>query len=174
MATVIDDNATLEVTGAQTANKSQLEHGVTYTVATYNIGFGASRDLLRRFLVLWQMSYLRCLPKRLANTSAGLNRTFPGLIASKRVTRRIPPKLPPQVTPQVRRLVAALGMDQLSAATLKERLGLSDTKSFRALYLRPALNEHLIEMTIPDKPRSRNQQYRLTSKGHALLRNSGA
>ena len=80
----------------------------------------------------------------------------------------------PQVTPQVRRLVAALGMDQLSAATLKERLGLSDTKSFRALYLRPALNEHLIEMTIPDKPRSRNQQYRLTSKGHTLLHNSGA
>lgn|GEM_PF-6888739 len=100
MATVIDDNATLEVTGAQTANKSQLEHGVTYTVATYNIGFGASRDLLRRFLVLWQMSYLRCLPKRLANTSAGLNRTFPGLIASKRVTRRMPPKLPPKLPPK--------------------------------------------------------------------------
>ena len=37
----IDDGIQLEVTGATTANKAQLEHGIAYTVATYNIGFGA-------------------------------------------------------------------------------------------------------------------------------------
>lgn len=37
----IDDNVELAVDGAATANKDQLEHGVAYTVATYNIGFGA-------------------------------------------------------------------------------------------------------------------------------------
>ena len=37
----IDDGIQLEVTGATTANKAQLEHGIAYTVATYNVGFGA-------------------------------------------------------------------------------------------------------------------------------------
>jgi len=38
---------------------------------------------------------------------------------------------------------------------------LSDAKSFRQRYLLPALTEKLIEMTIPDKPNSRLQKYRL-------------
>jgi ATP-dependent DNA helicase RecG len=32
------------------------------------------------------------------------------------------------------------------------------------------MEDGLIEMTIPDKPRSSNQQYRLTDKGRALLK----
>jgi len=44
-------------------------------------------------------------------------------------------------------------------------MGLSDRKSFRARYLKPALKDDLIEMTIPDKPNSRLQKYRLTGKG---------
>lgn len=35
-------------------------------------------------------------------------------------------------------------------------------------YLRPALEDELIEMTLPDKPRSRLQKYRLTARGQAL------
>ncbi len=38
---------------------------------------------------------------------------------------------------------------------LQSTLGLSDRKSFRARYLKSALAEGLIEMTIPDKPNSR-------------------
>lgn len=41
-------------------------------------------------------------------------------------------------------------------------LQLKDDKHFRQLYLIPAIEQGLIEMTIPDKPRSRNQKYRLT------------
>ena len=37
----IEDNVTLEVTGAATAEAQQLELGTFYTAATYNIGFGA-------------------------------------------------------------------------------------------------------------------------------------
>jgi ATP-dependent DNA helicase RecG len=36
-------------------------------------------------------------------------------------------------------------------------------------YLEPALQLDLIEMTIPDKPRSSKQKYRLTQKGRDIL-----
>lgn len=35
--------------------------------------------------------------------------------------------------------------------------------------MKPALAEELIEMTIPDKPNSRLQKYRLTDKGREYL-----
>lgn len=53
---------------------------------------------------------------------------------------------------------------------LQEALNLQDRKSFRERYLKPALAEGLIEMTIPDKPRSRLQKYRLTGKGREVLK----
>ena len=36
-------------------------------------------------------------------------------------------------------------------------------------YLEPILNNYLIEMTIPDKPKSKNQKYQLTNKGKQTL-----
>jgi len=48
-------------------------------------------------------------------------------------------------------------------------LGLKDRTHLRERYLAPALTEGFIELTIPDKPNSRMQKYRLTDKGHALL-----
>ncbi len=50
------------------------------------------------------------------------------------------------------------------------KLGLKDRMHFSQAYLQPALEEDLIEMTIPDKPKSRLQKYRLTSKGRELVR----
>ncbi len=59
-----------------------------------------------------------------------------------------------------RRLLSALGNETLSAAELMERLGLSHRPTFRKNYLNPALDEKLIERTIPHKPNSRNQKYK--------------
>ncbi len=56
---------------------------------------------------------------------------------------------------------------------LQFTLGLSDRKSFRERYLKPALTDSLIEMTIPDKPNSRLQKYRLTDKGRQWLEQHG-
>ena len=46
-----------------------------------------------------------------------------------------------------------------TAVTLMELLGLKSKESFRKNYLNPAIELQLIRMTVPDKPRSRNQRY---------------
>ncbi len=68
-----------------------------------------------------------------------------------------------QVTDQdspINRLLAALGNEELSAAEIMNRLGLSHRPTFRKNYLIPALDKRFIERTIPDKPNSKNQKYR--------------
>ena len=52
---------------------------------------------------------------------------------------------------------------------LRAALGLKNDEHFRKAYLLPALHAGLIEMTIPDKPRSRNYRYRLTLAGREFL-----
>jgi Fic family protein len=82
------------------------------------------------------------------------------------------PQVSPQVTPQVRELLAVF-QGEMSREALQAALGLSDRKSFRERYLKPVLADGLIEMTVPDKPNSRLQQYRLTDKGRQWLAQYG-
>ncbi len=63
----------------------------------------------------------------------------------------------------IERLLAMLGNEELSATELMQRLGLSHKPTFRKNYLNPAIEQNLIERTIPDKPNSRNQKYRKRS-----------
>lgn len=62
--------------------------------------------------------------------------------------------------PYVQKLLDVLGDEVLSATEIMERLGLSHRPTFRKNYLVPALAQRIIEMTIPEKPKSRNQRYR--------------
>ena len=57
---------------------------------------------------------------------------------------------------------------EMSRAELLAALLLTDRKNLRTSYLQPALDAGLIEMTLPDKPTSRNQRYRRTADGEAL------
>ena len=75
----------------------------------------------------------------------------------------------PQVNECVERLIGA-AQREASRAELQAALKLRDRRSFINAYLKPALEAGLIEMTLPDKPTSRNQRYRRTSAGEALAR----
>jgi len=81
----------------------------------------------------------------------------------------VPPVTPP-VTPPVAVLVRLLGQTgALGNADIRRHLGLKDRTHLRERYLDPALADGLVEPTIPDKPQSRLQQYRLTAKGADVL-----
>ena len=58
----------------------------------------------------------------------------------------------------------------ISRKELMAQLGLNHVENFRLVYLHPAIEAGLIERTLPDKPQSRHQQYRLTEKGQRWLR----
>ena len=48
-------------------------------------------------------------------------------------------------------------------------LGLRHWRTFQGNYLTPLLENGILERTIPDKPKSRLQKYRLSATGAALL-----
>ncbi|NUN08322.1 MAG: hypothetical protein HUU54_04020 [Ignavibacteriaceae bacterium] len=75
----------------------------------------------------------------------------------------------PYVTPYEldQQLILVLS-GEMNRPDLQKKLGIKDTKHFRNSYLKPALKKGWIEMTIPDKPKSKNQKYRLTEKGKLL------
>ena len=80
------------------------------------------------------------------------------------------PQVSQQVAPQVGVLIKALykADKPQTRNELQTHLSLKDRESFRERYLKPALEAGLIEMTIPGKPTSRLQQYRLTELGRKL------
>ncbi len=66
-------------------------------------------------------------------------------------------------------LLVALEDGSRSAQSLRQATGIRHRPTFRANYLHPALAEGLIERTLPEKPNSRLQQYRLTANGRDRL-----
>ena len=74
------------------------------------------------------------------------------------------------VTDPVDQVLVALVDGPLAPSVIQSRVGLKHRPTFRANYLHPALESGLIEMTLPDKPSSRLQKYRLGAAGHARLR----
>jgi len=54
------------------------------------------------------------------------------------------------------------GKESLDTVKLMNKLGLSHRPTFRKNYLHPSLKAGYVEMTIPDKPRSSKQRYRIT------------
>jgi ATP-dependent DNA helicase RecG len=81
----------------------------------------------------------------------------------------VTPQVTPEVTPEVEKMLAAI-TGEMTRGEIQKKLGLKDEKHFREYYQQVAVKLGLIEMTIPDKPRSRLQKYRLTATGEKLLK----
>jgi ATP-dependent DNA helicase RecG len=71
-----------------------------------------------------------------------------------------------QVTTQVGMLLSCID-GEMTRQAIQDVLGLTNREHFRQAYLSPALEQGLIQMTLPDKPNSRSQRYRLTALGQA-------
>ena len=71
---------------------------------------------------------------------------------------------------QVEKLVSIL-TGEMGRSELQGVLSIKNRDYFRTDYLNPAISNGYIELTIPDKPNSQNQKYRLIAKGVALKNN---
>jgi Fic family protein len=65
------------------------------------------------------------------------------------------------VSEQVQRLISAMKQEDYTLAKLMQLVGLSHRATFQKNYLNPAIEAGLIKRTIPDKPKSPKQRYRL-------------
>jgi len=86
-----------------------------------------------------------------------------------RTTGQVTGQVTGEVTGEVERLVLVL-RGPMKRADIQTALALKHEDHFRDAYLVPALQAGYVSMTIPDKPRSSLQKYRLTTKGERLLK----
>lgn len=61
----------------------------------------------------------------------------------------------------------------MSTAELAKTVGISQPKDMRRRYLRLLLDMRFVEYTLPHKPNSRLQKYRLTEKGRTWIGEQG-
>ena len=81
-----------------------------------------------------------------------------------------PVEVPVNLSETEKKILAALTSQPLGRSALLNALGYGQpTGNYKAAMLRLLL-ARLIEYTIPNKPNSRLQQYRLTDKGRTLLK----
>lgn len=78
------------------------------------------------------------------------------------------PEVTPEATPEVMRLLRHL-TGEMSRVDLQDAMGLRDAEHFRTSYLNPGLVIKAIERTIPEKPTSSNQKFRITAIGEQIL-----
>lgn len=89
------------------------------------------------------------------------------------VTGEVAGEVAGEVTVEVMKLLEVLAKGSLTRLQVQTALKLKGQANFRDRYLGPALKLDFIAMTIPDKPNSRLQKYRLTEKGRGHLKSEG-
>ena len=64
------------------------------------------------------------------------------------------------VTEYVKKLLNVMEYEvPYTSTVLMEKLGLKSKETFRKNYMNPTMQLQLVQMTIPEKPKSRNQRY---------------
>jgi predicted HTH transcriptional regulator len=85
----------------------------------------------------------------------------------KSINTQVDTQVDTQVNTQVKKLILCIN-NEYSLSDIKRELQLKDRIGVMRNYIQPALHAGIIEMTIPDKPNSRLQKYRLTALGKEL------
>ncbi|MBM4118602.1 transcriptional regulator [bacterium] len=95
----------------------------------------------------------------------------PVLVQRPASTLQVAGRLPDKYPTSTRQVLAALEAadEPLPRAALQDAAGLSNREHFVNEHLAPLLAAGLIELTVPTKPRSSKQRYRLTAAGRAVL-----
>lgn len=89
-------------------------------------------------------------------------------VATDKETDQVTDQVSDQVSDQVIKLISAFN-GEMNRGDLQSLLGISHNDYFRKNYLYPAIEDGYVELTIPDKPTSSKQKYRLTDKALSLL-----
>ena len=84
-------------------------------------------------------------------------------------TPQVTPQVAVQVAVQVEKVLNATAGEVRSREELQTAAGMIDREHFRKAYVEPLVTAGWLERTIPGKPTSRLQKYRLTAKGRAWL-----
>ena len=84
------------------------------------------------------------------------------------VTGEVAGQVAGQVAEEVRRVILVLH-GEMTRQKIQDALSLKGRANFEDRYLKPSLETGMLELTIPGKPKSRLQKYRLTTKGRAWL-----
>jgi Fic family protein len=116
-----------------------------------------------------QAEYYAVLNKSTENAESSVFIEFMLRMILSAVTSLSAPEVTPDVTPEVRKMLSIL-KGAMFRKEIQQILGLKDEKHFRTAYQQPAIAAGLIEMTVPDKPNSRLQKYRITQKGIAFVK----
>lgn len=89
---------------------------------------------------------------------------------TNQVTNQVTDQVTIQVTPKLQKILEAC-IEEKKREELQDVIGLKNRGHFKREYLNPAVEAGLIAMTIPDKPNSSKQKYRITEKGKTFLKN---
>ena len=155
-----------------------------FRVILPNLTYGLTKEELVSFAERQSIPNSRTPNSRAPNSRTPNSRTPNGRPDKSYPTSRIPQvnptsRIPNSHTPNRRRKVDR-GLIRILLALDKERgsaelnviLGLKNRTDLYMRFLLPALQQGLIEYTIPNKPNSRLQKYRLTDKGRAFVEES--
>ena len=165
----------IEITSAGT-----LPEGLTQAEFFEGYSIPRNKELMRIFKDLELVEHLGSGIPRITQfcpescfrfTENFLRSTFPAIEpvhAEDDAAAPVTPEGTPEVTPEVRRMLGLL-ICEMARTEIMVQLGLRDEKHFREHYQQVAMAAGLIERTLPDKPNSRLQKYRLTEKGRSLL-----
>lgn len=155
----------------QLNRKPRLESGAFFTVVLPNLTYGMTKEAL----VAHVTNGGRVAVNEVVHLSRPPNSNHPQ--QSTPNSRPIAVKSPcsqrrgrgGMIERGLMRVLIALDVER-GSSDLLVLLGLRNRADLYTRFLLPAMNQGLIEYTIPDKPNSRLQKYRLTPKGKAMLK----